>query len=293
MKHLIIGAKGQLASDLRETFPAAMGEVESAGRDEADVSDRNKVRALLESRRPDVVISTAAYHLVDLCQERSDLAFGINAVGASILAQECARVGARLVWYSTDFVFDGESREPYHEDHRPRPLSVYGASKLAGEHGVRMAGEDNLVIRTAALIGVAGTSGKGSNFVELMIRLAKEGKSLRVVNDQVTAPTHTRDVAARTWRLVEKRARGLAHVTARGEVTWYEVTRQLLEMVACPTDLTGVTAAEYGAPAPRPRYSCLAHDTLERLGIEPMPHWRDGLISYLELKGHLPRGSGA
>lgn len=288
MKVLVVGARGQLASDLRETFPVGMGELEGVGREEADVTDRAKVRALLEARRPEVVVSTAAYHMVDLCQERSDLAFGVNAAGASVLAQEAARVGARLVWYSTDYVFDGERREPYPEDFPALPLSVYGASKLAGETVVRMAAPSNLVIRTAALIGVAGTSGKGSNFVELMIRLAKEGKSLKVVNDQVTSPTHTLDVARRTWDLVARGASGTAHLTASGEVTWYELTRHLLDRLGIPANLTGVTAAEYAAPAPRPRYSVLAHDTLARLGLGPMPHWRDGLEEYLARKGHVP-----
>jgi len=288
MKVLIIGGRGQLATDLRETFPSESGTVEAVGRESCNVTDRSKVREIVEKAKPDVIISTAAYHQVDLCEENVGEAFAVNAQGAAIVAQEATAIGARCIWFSTDFVFDGERKGPYPESHPTSPLSVYGVSKAAGERLVVTTDSRHMAIRTAGLIGKAGTSGKGGNFVETMIRVSQGDGPIRVVNDQTTAPTHTLDVATRTWELIRQEAHGVVHLTSRGAVTWYEFTRRIFDRLQIKANLIGITSEEYNAPARRPLYSILAHDTLDRLGLTPMPEWPEALDSYLQARGHLP-----
>jgi dTDP-4-dehydrorhamnose reductase len=186
------------------------------------------------------------------------------------------------VHFSTDYVFDGARRAPYTERDTPNPLSVYGATKLAGERVARERCERALVIRVSGLYGIARSSGKGgTNFVETMLRVAAQGRPLRVVSDQVLTPSYTLDVARTIWRVVDAGHVGLCHVTSSGETSWYDFAREIFRLEELSPSLASVTSAEYGARARRPPFSVLAHETLRALGIDEPRPWGDALATYL------------
>jgi dTDP-4-dehydrorhamnose reductase len=188
---------------------------------------------------------------------------------------------------STDYVFGGEKRAPYTEDDAPNPLNVYGVSKLAGEYFVRALCPKHFIVRTSGLYGVAGSSGKGGNFVETMIRLAKEGKPIRVVTDQVLTPTYTRDLAHKIKELLQTEAYGVYHITNSGQCSWYEFAAKIFELLSLKPDFGPTTSAEFGAKAKRPAYSVLAHGRLAQLGLDDLRSWPEALAAYLEEKGLL------
>jgi len=191
-----------------------------------------------------------------------------------------------LVHISTNYVFDGQKREPYTEDDPPNPLSVYGASKLTGEYFARNICPKHFVIRTSGLYGVAGSRAKGGNFVETMIRLAKERKPIRVVTDQVLTPTYTRDLAEKIKELLQTEAYGLYHITNSGQCSWYEFAAKIFELLGGKPDFGPTTSAEFGAKAKRPAYSVLAHERLKQLGLDDLRLWPEALEAYLEEKGY-------
>jgi len=196
------------------------------------------------------------------------------------LAAVCAHARATLVHFSTDYVFGGERSEPWLETDRPNPLSVYGTSKLAGEYLALSATERVFVVRTCGLFGHAGSSGKGGNFVETMLRKATAGESIRVVNDQTLTPTATADLARVLRQLVLTNAFGLYHMTCEGECSWYEFTQGIFELAGLKADLSPVSSTAFASPVKRPSYSVLSKRKLAALGLS-MPHWRDALAGYL------------
>ena len=285
MKVAVIGANGQLGTDLVKALQNRG--VVPLTRTELDVRDLERVRQALSTLKPDVVINTSAFTRVDDCEDQPELAFRVNALGVRNVAQVCAELGCVLVHISTDYVFGGEKRTPYTEDDLPNPLNVYGVSKLAGEHFVRSLCEKHFIVRTSGLYGVAGSSGKGGNFVETMIRLAREGRPIRVVNDQVLTPTYTRDLAQKIAELLPTGAYGLYHITNSGECSWYEFAAQIFMLLQVQPDFGPTTTEAYGAKAKRPAYSVLSNEKLTRLGLRPLRPWPEALEAYLEEKGHL------
>jgi len=245
------------------------------------------VRRMLTEVMPDVVINTAAFHRVDDCEDQPEKAFKVNTYAMRNLAQICLDLDCALVHISTDYVFGGEKRTPYTEDDAPNPLNVYGVSKLAGEYFVRNICPKHFIIRTSGLYGVAGSSGKGGNFIETMIRLAKEHKPIRVVNDQVLTPTYTKDLAPKIKELLQTEAYGLYHITNSGQCSWYEFAGKIFELLDLKPDFSPTTTDEFRAKARRPAYSVLAHNKLKRLGLDDLRPWPQALKAYLEEKGHL------
>ena len=280
MKVLLIGAHGQLGSDIRRLWSEAGDDIIPAVRPQVDVTDAAAVESAIASVRPDLVINTAAYHRVEECETQAALAFQVNATAVRDLAAICARNAATLVHFSTDYVFGGERSEPWLETDRPKPLSVYGTSKLAGEYMALSASDRVFVVRTCGLFGHAGSSGKGGNFVETMLRKANAGDSLRVVSDQVLTPTATADLARGLRRLVQTDAFGLYHMTCEGQCSWFEFTQAIFELAGLKADLSPVSSAAFASPVKRPSYSVLSKRKLGTLGIT-MPHWRDALAGYL------------
>jgi len=278
MRVMLIGAEGQLGSDLRKVLQAET--LIPLSHADIEITDADAVRQAFERHRPDVVINTAAFHRVDDCETQMERAFQVNAFAVRGLAQECRRSGAVLVHFSTDYVFAGEKREPYVETDRPSPLSVYGASKLAGEYLVAAALERHFVIRTCGLYGLGGSRSKGGNFPETMLRLAAQAKPIRVVSDQVVTPTYTADLARTVSQLIRTEAYGLYHITSGGSCTWFEFAQRIFELAGVSADLTPVTAEAFGAPARRPAYSVLQNHRLEKLGLDDVPVWEDGLRRY-------------
>jgi len=284
MRVAIIGATGQLGTDLTR----AMGhrDVVSLSHRDIEVCDPEAAARVLRQIRPDVVVNTAAYHRVDECEDHPALAFEVNACGVKNLAEVCRELQATLVHLSTDYVFDGERRTPYTEEAAPAPLNVYGVSKLAGERLLQVSWERHFIVRSSGLYGTAGASGKGGNFVETMLKLARGGKPIRVVDDQVLTPTFTEDLARKIDQLIETDAYGLYHVTNDGACSWYEFARTIFDLVGMSVDLAPTTTAAIGARARRPAYSVLAKARLKAMGLDDLRPWPDALGEYLRKKGY-------
>jgi dTDP-4-dehydrorhamnose reductase len=280
LKVFLIGANGQLGTDLHQLLVSEGTSVVPVTHNDLDVCRAEAVSAAISQARPDVVISTAAYHRVEECETQSALAFEVNALGARNLAQACDRVGCVLVNFSTDYVFDGRQRKPYSEADLPHPLSVYGTSKLAGEHLVAAVFDRYFVIRTCGLYGLAGSSGKGGNFVEAMLKKAASGSPMRVVNDQVLTPTFTLDLAEVVVKLIRTERFGLIHVSSEGQCSWYEFAKTIFELEKQKVDLSPVSTAEFPSSVKRPAYSVLRKERLYSLGIQ-IPQWEDALARYL------------
>jgi dTDP-4-dehydrorhamnose reductase len=290
MKVLLIGASGQLGSDILTTWTAdAVTPVTHAG---LDVTNGSAVLDAVREVRPDVVVNTAAFHRVDICEIESARAFAVNAEGALNVARAAAAAGAAVVFVSTDYVFDGLTCAPYTEKCTARPRNVYGASKLAGEGLVAQANARHYIVRTSGLFGVAGASGKGGNFVETMIRLAREGKPIRVVADEALAQTSTLDLAVALRSLVESEMYGTYHVANEGGLSWFHFARMIFQALGLEPDLSPTSSREFGAKAVRPPYSVLASSRLGGLGIR-MPRIDDALARYLVAKGHTVRANRA
>lgn len=288
MRAVVIGAAGQLGSDIIRTWPD--GETVGLSHSAIEVVDRQRVFEVLRSQAPEVVVNCAAFHNVDACEAEPERAFAVNALGAMNVADACQAVGATLVFISTDYVFAGDSGPAYVEPDAPGPLNVYGVSKLAGEHLVRSRLERHYIVRTSGLYGTVGASGKGGNFVERMLQLAGKGENIRVVDDQVLSPTFTYDLAEKLHELVATGRFGIYHITNSGSCSWYDFAAKVFELTGTRASLTRTTTEEFGAKARRPPHSVLASSALREVGLAPLRPWTEALVDYLRRKGHLPAG---
>ncbi len=288
MRHVvIIGSNGQLGTDLTP----ALAEFRITGLTHADldVTDSERVRDVLARLAPDVVINTSAYHKVDVCEDEPAASFAVNASATYGLARLAAELDFTLVHFSSDYVFSGFESTPRRETDLPAPISVYGASKLAGETLARAYAPRHYVIRTTGLYGVAGASGKGGNFVETMLRLGKAGP-VRVVDDQVMTPTATADLAAAVAGLLQREPEvpyGLYHITSGGQCSWYHFAKAIFELAGLTVDLTPITTAESGSKARRPAFSVLDHGKWMAAGFAELRPWPEALADYLRAKGHV------
>jgi dTDP-4-dehydrorhamnose reductase len=280
LRILLTGAGGQLATDLAKTL--CQEELIPLSHAQLDVVDATQVKAAMEAARPDVVINTAAFHRVDDCETEVGRAIAVNAHGVRNLALACRQTGAALLHLSTDYVFDGEKAQPYSEHDIPRPINIYGVSKLLGEVMIRHILNRYYIVRCSGLFGVAGASGKGGNFVRTMLRLAREGRPIRVVNDQRFAPTSTADLASKIAWLITTANYGVWHITNAGEASWYDFAATIFQLANLRPDLSPTTTAAFGARARRPSYSVLDHGRLRTLGVDDLPPWEDALSRYLE-----------
>jgi dTDP-4-dehydrorhamnose reductase len=291
MKALVIGADGQLGTDVCRAFGDA--ELTTAGVSQGDVrldiTKQDDVMAVIaKDLRPDVVINTAAFHNVPLCEEEPENAYAVNATGARYLAIACQEAGARLVHLSTDYVFGYGGSRPYSEADREAPLSTYGASKLAGEHLIAAECEDYCVVRSSGLYGAAPCKAKGGmNFVQLMLHLGGERDEVKVVTDEHVSPTYTVALAEQLRVIAEKGEPGLYHATCNGECSWNEFAAAIFEASGTDVKLLAATQADFPSPVKRPDYSILANQRLQEQGLDVMPHWRDALGEYLQAIGRL------
>lgn len=292
MKIILIGANGQLGTDLmlalsNHDVVAAIQPNTNDGRIpstvEMDILNAADVRAALEQFKPDLIINTAAFHRVDDIERDAGMALQVNALAAQQMALACRDADVALLYVSTDYVFGGDRHSPYVETDLPNPISAYGATKLAGELLVRSAWHKHYIIRPCGLYGTAGAMGKGGNFVNTMLRLAREGKPIRVVGDQVCTPTFTQDLAAQILVLIESGQYGTYHTTNDGGCSWYEFTCEIFRLAGLAPEVTAITSEELGLPARRPAYSVLKNQALQSLGIDRMRDWHEALASYLAL----------
>ena len=275
MRALVAGALGQLGRELSSRLGGELAW--AGGRDGLDVTDEPAVFAFVAQVKPDVVFNATAWNRVDAAEAEPERAFVVNAHAPRTLARAAADVGARLVHVSTDYVFDGLSPRPYGEEDEPRPLAVYGASKLEGERNVLAAGAQHLVVRTSGVLGRAGSAQKGGSFVDRILEQARAGKPLRVVADQTFAPTFADELADALIALARSPARGLVHVTNAGSCTWHELALAALREAGSAAPVAAIKAAELKLPARRPAYSVLDNSRYLSLGLTQPRRWQDAL----------------
>ena len=283
---LLVGSRGQLAHDIGLVWQDERPGDRLIGLSHAEleVADAAAVRQAVLGCDPALVINTSAHHRVDAVEDDVDRAFQVNATGARNLAVACREADAVLLHVSTDYVFSGSGGLPYVEDDPVEPLNVYGVSKAAGEMMIRASWPKHFIVRTSGLYGVAGSSGKGGNFVETMLRLAESGQKIRVVDDQVLTPTHTGALGRQISRLFTTDAFGTYHATCQGACSWYEFAREIFRQAGLEPDVVTQSTAQSGATARRPPYSVLENRRLQELGLDVMPEWRAGLSDYLSAR---------
>ena len=286
MKVLVTGASGQLGTDVCKVLTDS--QLIRLTHKDIEIGDMDSVKQAFNKYKPDIIVNTAAYVRVDDCEDEKEKAFQVNALGARNVAVVAQELGARLVHISTDYVFGGEvgpRTTPYTEFDTPIPLSIYGKSKLAGENLVRHFCLRHFIVRASGLFGVAGSSGKGGNFIETMLRLTRERDELKVVNDQVFSPTYTRDLAQKIAQLITTEYYGIFHITNKGACSWYEFTAEILELACIKTTVVPITSDQYPQKARRPRYSVLDNYHLRLLNMDDMRPWQEALKDYLAARG--------
>lgn len=274
MRILITGATGQLGSELCRVL--AQDTVIPKDLPDFDLTRSDIVDQIVDAR-PDVIIHAGAYTDVDGAEREPDRATAVNVTGTELVATAAARTGARLVYVSTDYVFDGTQQVPYREEDRPHPLNHYGLTKWQGEQAVLSSGAKALVIRTAWLYGR-----QGKNFVKSIMRAAQEQPVLNVVDDQRGCPTYAGDLAATIVQLLQRDVDGIVHVTNRGHCTWHEFAQAIVQEMGLSVPVLPITTAQAGRPALRPPYSVLSLDRLTSLGLD-LPDWRQALKRFLSL----------
>jgi dTDP-4-dehydrorhamnose reductase len=285
---LLTGKNGQLGWELRRSL-MPIGEVVALGHTELDLADPTSIRETIHAVGPDVIVNAAAYTAVDRAEQEPDLAMAINGVAPGILAEEAKRVGASVVHYSTDYVFDGVKSSPYSEDDVPNPLNVYGRTKLAGEQAIEAAGVPHLILRTSWIYGT-----RGKNFLLTILRLAWEGRQLKVVDDQIGTPNWSRTIATATAKILADccsrkhtqagfaQSNNIYHLSGSGQATWYGLARAIVEQAperhGCDTsEVIPISSTEYPTLAMRPKNSVLANTKIgDAFGLIT-PHWRADL----------------
>ena len=278
MKILITGSNGllghELASILKDHSLILLSH------SQLDISDSNSINKIIDSSSPDILINSAAYTQVDLCESNYALAFASNATGPKNLAIKCKQLGIPLIHISTDYVFEGNEKKnsPLNEDNKLGPKTVYGKTKLEGEKLVMENCHKYFILRTAWLYG------EGKNFVKTMINLSKKNKELKVVNDQIGSPTYAKDLAKAIKEIIDKKSDkyGIYHVTNKGEVSWYEFAKKIFELKKIEIKVNPCTSEEFPRPAPRPHYSVLNNQKWINAGFTPLRNYEEALNEYLE-----------
>ena len=291
MKFLLIGKNGQVGWELNHSL-SKLGNVFALGRNELDLSMPETFGAIIHHIRPDIIINAAAYTDVDKAESEPELAMTVNGVSPGVIAQEAKKIGAGMIHYSTDYVFDGKAMSPYKEDNPTYPLNIYGKSKLAGEQAVIQAGIPHIIIRTSWVYSL-----RGNNFLITIQKLAQTKKQIKVVDDQTGAPTWSRSIAEGTKRILEKSLTkntkteklfiesGIFHMSCSGKTNWLGFANKILEFsgLSKNTELIPIPTTGYTTPADRPRYSCLSNKKLKRVFNQEMPKWQDALHQCLDL----------
>lgn len=282
MKILLIGKNGQVGAELMKSLPA-IGELVSTDRSTLDIADPASIARTIRAHRPDVIVNAAAYTAVDKAESDASAALAVNSVAPGVMASEAKAIGALLIHYSTDYVFDGSKAGAYVEDDKPAPLGVYGRSKLEGEQHIRQVGCRHLILRTSWVYGP-----HGANFLRTMLRLAgwfgdPPRAELRVVDDQIGSPTTSRMIAEATARMLSgitggaSPADGVYHMTAAGQISWCGFARAILAGAGIQMPVVAIPTSEYPTPAVRPKNSVLDNSRFERAFLFRLPDWKFGL----------------
>lgn len=277
MKVMILGSTGLLGKALMRA--GREDEVRGLGSRDVDIRDAQKVSEVVKATRPDWIVLAAAYTDVDGCESNQDLAFSVNRDGAVNVARAAKNTGARLMFLSSDYVFDGRKTSPYEADDPRNPQSVYGRSKAEAELGLLDVIPDCCIVRTSWLFGTGGKC-----FPDTILKLAATRPALDVVNDQRGCPTYTVDLADAIVRLCRANVSGIVHATNRGDCTWFEFAREIIGISGLQTEVRPVNSGQMARPAPRPAYSVLSPKSLQRFEITT-PTWQDALRRYVQARG--------
>jgi len=283
---VVFGGGGQLGVELCREFERRGWDVIQFDRAQLDITNPQKVEEALANTDPEVVVNAAAYNQVDIAEREPLTAYQTNALAVRNLAVACRQAGARLVHYSTDYVFDGAKGSPYMETDATHPLGAYGVSKLAGELYAQAYLADPLIIRTSGVFGPGGMFTPRGNFVEVMLRMAKANHPIRVVQDHIASPTYAPAMAARTVDMVGRRMGGVYHLGGGEPISWYDYAKLIFELAELSPSLQATDEREYRTAARRPKFSALSNRKLEAAGISPMPKFRDAVRDYLEARNH-------
>jgi dTDP-4-dehydrorhamnose reductase len=288
MKVAVIGANGQLGTDVVAEYLRAGEEPAGLTHADLDISSLESTRRVLSAIRPGVIVNTAAMHQVESCEREPLRAYEVNALGSRNLALVARELDAKLVHVSTDYVFGGTKEQPYVEGDRAAPLNVYGNTKLAGEAFLQGAAEKYFIVRTSALYGKNPCRAKGGrNFVDLMLKLAGERDELRVVENEIVSPTSTMELASQIVMLSRTIHYGLYHATSEGSCSWYEFAKTIFELTNTKANLKVAGPNEFPAKVPRPKYSVLENAELKKRGLNLFSNWQNGLRAYLVARGHI------
>jgi dTDP-4-dehydrorhamnose reductase len=275
VKIAVNGASGQLGHDVVKACRNAGHKVSAFEKFKWDITMQQETQTILEQVKPDVLIHCAAYTKVDESEENSELAFAVNGYSMEHIAKVCHELNIKLIYISTDYVFDGNKSSGYTEEDQTNPLNRYGESKLVGERNVIQLCPNSLILRTSWLFGE-----HGNNFVQAILRKAKQGEILRVVDDQIGCPTFTKHLADKIISLVETNETGIRHVSGNGSCSWFQFAREILSISSQRVFIQSIATAELGLPAKRPSISVLLSTKTSSL-----PPWQTGLQEYLQLVG--------
>ncbi|HYK17414.1 MAG TPA: dTDP-4-dehydrorhamnose reductase [Bryobacteraceae bacterium] len=281
----IFGGRGQLGVELVREFSERGYTVAGFDRTSVDIGDASRVEQTLARVDPALVLNAAAYNQVDVAEKEPQAAFVANALAVRNLAMACRQLDARLVHFSTDYVFDGSAGRAYTEQDEPHPLGAYAVSKLAGELYARAYLDRPLIIRTCGVFGPGGLKTARGNFVETMLRLAASQKPIRVVEDHVASPTYSPLLAARTADLVERGQHGIFHVGGGAPISWFDFAATIFRVAGVKPELQPTNEKEYRTPARRPKYSVLSNAKMESCGVAPMPPIEKAIEMYMQARG--------
>ncbi|MCM8799527.1 MAG: dTDP-4-dehydrorhamnose reductase [Candidatus Omnitrophica bacterium] len=282
MRIVIIGANGQLGSDL--SIALSKYKPICLTHKDVEVADFRIVNKIFRKYRPEILINTAAFHNVALCEKEPLKAFMVNAVGVKYLAENCLYYKTVLVHFSTDYIFDGKKKRPYIEEDYPSPLNVYGISKLAGEYFIQYILKKYFIIRTSAMFGVHLCRAKGGNFIDTMLRLYKEKKEIKVVKDEITSPTYSLDLAKQVKELITTSHYGIFHISGHGFCSWYDFAKTIFKFLNIKVKIEPVEAKKFCPEVRRPPFSALENKHLKILGLDRMRPWQEALKDYLKKK---------
>jgi dTDP-4-dehydrorhamnose reductase len=277
---VVFGSSGQLGVELVRELRVRRYAVTGWERAQVDITDGAAVERALASSDAEVVFNCSAYNHVDVAEKEPQAAFLVNGLAVRNLALACRQIDARLVHFSTDYVFDGRARHPYTEDDPTHPLGAYAVSKLAGELYAQAYLDRATVVRTSGVFGPGGLATARGNFVELMLRLAGAGQAIRVVEDHVASPTYAPLLAARTIDLVERNLDGVFHIGGGTPISWFQFARTIFQVAHLEPLLLATNEREYRTAAQRPKYSALSNGKIERAGLEPLPPLRQAVELY-------------
>lgn len=290
---VVFGSGGQLGVELVRVFREHGYEITAFSRSAVDVTSPERVEEVLAKLDPSVVLNAAAYNQVDLAEREPQAAYAANALAVRNLALACRQVDAQLVHFSTDYVFDGKAGRPYTEKDMPHPMGAYGVSKLSGELYAQAYLDDPLILRTSGVFGPGGLYTARGNFVEVMLRLARSGQPIRVVEDHIASPTYAPALAERTLALVEGKHRGLFHAGGGEPISWYAYAALIFAVAGLKPELKPTSEREYRTEARRPKFSALANARMAELGIAPMPPLRTAVEDYLKRREALASSAPA